>query len=102
MTHLIKGLAGTLVPYSIRVNGLAPGLFPSDLAADLINAAGETGQDPSTEGAFPKTFIPAERIGSTADMAGTVLYMASAAGAYLNGCVHLIDGGRVGLLPGTY
>lgn len=102
VSHLIKGLAGTLVPYSIRVNGLAPGLFPSDLAADLIATGGEAKQDPSTEGAFSKSFIPAERLGSTADMAGTVLYMASAAGAYLNGCINVLDGGRITQLPGTY
>ncbi|KAF7189223.1 Short-chain dehydrogenase/reductase SAT3 [Pseudocercospora fuligena] len=101
-THLIKGLSGTLVPYRIRVNGLAPGLFPSDLAAGLISAAGETKQDPSTEGAYSRDFIPAERVGSTADMAGTVLYMAGQAGAYLNGNITVIDGGRISQIPSTY
>ncbi|TKA80543.1 hypothetical protein B0A55_02003 [Friedmanniomyces simplex] len=48
-THLVKGLAGALVPYSIRVNGLAPGLFPSDLAAGLIEALGAGGEDPTKE-----------------------------------------------------
>lgn len=102
-THLIKCLSGTLVPYSIRVNGLAPGLFPSDLAASIIAAGGGSkDQDPSTVGAFPKSFIPAERLGATADMAGTVLYLASAAGAYLNGNITVIDGGRITALPSTY
>ncbi|CZT21822.1 related to 3-oxoacyl-[acyl-carrier-protein] reductase [Ramularia collo-cygni] len=102
VTHLVKYLSGALIPYSIRVNALAPGLFPSDLAASLIAKGGETQQDPSTEGAFPKSFQPSTRLGSTADMAGTVLYMASAAGAFLNGCIHLIDGGKLGQLPATY
>ncbi|KAK5128305.1 hypothetical protein LTR85_002972 [Meristemomyces frigidus] len=101
-THLVKGLSGTLVPYSIRVNAIAPGLFPSDLAAGLIAGGGAGEKDPTEEGAFEKDFIPAERTGKTEDMAGTVLYMASAAGAYLNGNITVLDGGRVSQLPGTY
>lgn len=101
-THLVKCLAGSLVPHSIRVNGLAPGLFPSDLAAGLIASGGETKQDPSTQGAYPTTFIPAERLGSTADMAGTMIWMASAAGAYLNGNITVLDGGRLAIMPATY
>lgn len=83
-THLVKCLSGALVPYSIRVNALAPGLFPSDLADALITAAGKPQGDPSVQGAYDKSFIPAQRLGSTADMAGTVMYMASQAGAYLS------------------
>jgi NAD(P)-dependent dehydrogenase (short-subunit alcohol dehydrogenase family) len=90
------------VPYSIRVNAIAPGLFPSDLAAGLIAQGGKTDKDPSEEGAFDKSFIPAERLGSADDMAGTVLYMASAAGAYMNGNIQVVDGGRIALLNGTY
>lgn len=101
-THLVKHLAGTLVPYSIRVNAVAPGLFPSDLAAGLIARGGANKEDPTEEGAFSKDFIPAERLGRTEDMAGTVLYMASAAGAYLNGNITVLDGGRVSQLPSTY
>ncbi|KAI7720072.1 NAD(P)-binding protein [Hortaea werneckii] len=91
-THLVKHLAGTLVPYSIRVNAIAPGLFPSDLAAGLIARANTDGRDATGYGAFGKDFIPAERLGRTEDMAGTVLYMASAAGAYLNGNITVLDG----------
>ncbi|RMY59779.1 hypothetical protein D0865_01886 [Hortaea werneckii] len=101
-THLVKHLAGTLVPYSIRVNAIAPGLFPSDLAAGLIARANTDGGDATGYGAFGKDFIPAERLGRTEDMAGTVLYMASAAGAYLNGNITVLDGGRISQLPGTY
>jgi NAD(P)-dependent dehydrogenase (short-subunit alcohol dehydrogenase family) len=101
-THLVKTLAGTLAPYSIRVNAIAPGLFPSDLAAGLIAQGGETGQDPTEEGAFEKSFIPAQRLGKTDDIVGTVLYMSSAAGSYLNGNIQVLDGGRISQLPGTY
>ncbi|KAK4570118.1 hypothetical protein LTR86_002198 [Recurvomyces mirabilis] len=100
-THMVKQLAGALVPYSIRVNALAPGLFPSDLAAGII-ASGGANKEPTEEGAFEKTFIPAERLGKSEDMIGTVLYMASAAGAYLNGNITVLDGGRITQLPATY
>jgi len=101
-THLIKGLSGVLVPYSIRVNGIAPGLFPSDLATPLIAKGPKKTEDPTEEGAFAKNFIPAERLGRESDMAGTVLYMASPAGAYLNGVINVLDGGRISQLPATY
>jgi len=58
--------------------------------------------DPTKDGAFDKNYIPATRIGSEEDMAGTALYLASRAGAYLNGLSLVIDGGRLSVLPSTY
>ena len=46
--------------------------------------------------------LPAGRIGTEEDMEGTILYMASRAGAYLNGKIMLIDGGRLSMLPSAY
>ena len=100
-THLIKHLAGTLAPFSIRVNGIAPGLFPSDLAESLIAGVDAKG-DPGEEGSIDQAIIPAARIGVESDMVGSVMYIASWAGAYLNGNVTVLDGGRVSQLPGTY
>ena len=54
------------------------------------------------DGVFPKDKIPAQRAGTDEDMGGTVLYLASRAGAYCNGHVMVIDGGRLGIMPGTY
>jgi len=63
-----------------------------------LSGAGEGGGPPT----FPRTFIPAERPGSEEDMFGTCLYLASRAGAYLNGNVIVLDGGRLSILPSTY
>jgi NAD(P)-dependent dehydrogenase (short-subunit alcohol dehydrogenase family) len=79
-------------------NSISSGLtiatvFPSELSAPLLVA---------NNGAFPKTFIPLEKTGDEQDMAGTILYLASRAGAYLNGLILVIDGGRLTLLPNSY
>lgn len=101
-TQTVKHLAGTLAEYEIRVNALAPGLFPSDLSDALISQFVDKGTDPTTEGVLPKTHTPAQRTGSEDDMAGTVLYLASRAAAYLNGNITVIDGGRTSQLPASY
>lgn len=84
------------------MNGIAPGLFPSELAAGLIAQGGDTGKDPTEDGAYDTSFIPGQRLGRTGDMAGALIYLASAAGAYINGNIQVMDGGRIGILNGTY
>ncbi|KAF2098192.1 dehydrogenase with different specificitie [Rhizodiscina lignyota] len=95
--HLIKMLSIYLGPHKIRANALAPGLFPSDISAPLL-----AGKDGTQEGAFPANFIPAEKTGDDQDMAGAILYLTSRAGAYLNGNILVIDGGRMGVLNTSY
>lgn len=97
VTHLTKMLASYLGPHKIRVNALAPGLFPSDISARIME-----GKDATREGAFPTNFIPNQKAGDEEDMGGTILYMVSRAGAYLNGSIVLIDGGRCGVLNTSY
>ncbi|RDW75278.1 hypothetical protein BP6252_06420 [Coleophoma cylindrospora] len=91
VTHLTKQLSTGLVPYEIRVNSIAPGLFPSDMAAGLIG-----------DGNLPKSKVPLERAGSEEDMAGAVLFLTSKAGAYVSGNILLIDGGRLSIHPAAY
>jgi NAD(P)-dependent dehydrogenase (short-subunit alcohol dehydrogenase family) len=51
---------------------------------------------------WAKDFVPEERAGDQEDLAGAVLFLVSRAGAYINGNVLVTDGGRLGVLPGTY
>ncbi|EUC43153.1 hypothetical protein COCMIDRAFT_7383 [Bipolaris oryzae ATCC 44560] len=97
VTHMMKMLATSLVPYRIRCNVLAPGIFPSDMTTGIIG-----GLNPLQSGTLDKNVIPAERAGCEQDIAGAVLWMAGLAGAYLNGSVVVVDGGRLGMLTSTY
>ncbi|KAF2028992.1 NAD(P)-binding protein [Setomelanomma holmii] len=97
VTHMMKMMATAFVPFRIRCNVLAPGLFPSELAGGIIGSL-----KPGETGGVDVSVILAERTGMEEDFAGAVLYMTSRAGGYLNGCVILVDGGRLGMLPSTY
>jgi len=97
---LVKTLATKLGPEGVRVNALAPGLYVSEMTAG--NDQVKEGMRPDEEGALPKHITPEGRMGGEEDMAATALYMIGSGGAYLSGSVLLTDGGRLGLLPGTY
>ena len=99
--HLTKQLATTLTAYDIRANVLAPGLYFSEMTQGMYAAQGKT-EIHNIEGTFKKDFIPATRSGDEEDMAGVILWLASRAGAYINGCVVVTDGGRLGVLPASY
>lgn len=79
--HMTKCLATWFANYGIRVNGLAPGIFPSEMTPELM------ARFSSADGKVPRAFIPAERFGRDEDLAGTLIYLASKAGAFLSGNV---------------
>jgi NAD(P)-dependent dehydrogenase (short-subunit alcohol dehydrogenase family) len=81
--HLTKVLAKRLARDSITVNAIAPGPFESQMTKWML----EQFQD-----SLEKQ-CPLRRIGSPADMAGVAIYLASRAGAYVNGVVIPVDGG---------
>jgi NAD(P)-dependent dehydrogenase (short-subunit alcohol dehydrogenase family) len=80
--HLTRHLAKHLAP-SVTVNAIAPGPFESKMMAATLDAFGD--QIAAT--------TPMKRIGRPDDMAGTALFLASRAGAYLTGTVIPVDGG---------
>lgn len=100
-THATKQLAVVLPTWGIRANCLAPGLFPSEMSAPIVRGYGG---DPGSGESVPidKNAVPLGRTGDESDMAGTILYMVSRAGAYCNGNVVVVDGGRLGTAPATY
>lgn len=88
-TLLGKSLANLLAPFGIRSNVIAPGRFPSEM----------------TEGAaveFPVSKVPAGVPGQYDDIAGMILYLVGRGGAYVNGAVNVVDGGRLSVMPATF
>jgi NAD(P)-dependent dehydrogenase (short-subunit alcohol dehydrogenase family) len=59
-------------------------------------------RDPGTENFDDVHYIPARRFGSEEEMAGSVLYLASRAGAFCNGLMLLNDGGRTAVMNSEY
>ncbi len=81
--HLTRVLAIKLGARNITVNAVAPGPFESKMmewTLEQHRAEIEAG-------------CPLKRIGQPADMAGVAIYLASRAGAYVNGAVIPVDGG---------
>ncbi|KAL8879077.1 MAG: hypothetical protein Q9198_003243 [Flavoplaca austrocitrina] len=99
VTHLAKCLATGFQEFGIRVNTLAPGLFPSELAAPLIEKYNGFADE---DGKIDRKRLPEERSGTEEDITGTMLYLVSRAGAYNNGNVCVVDGGMVSVMPASY
>ncbi|CEJ80713.1 Putative Pc22g02220 protein [[Torrubiella] hemipterigena] len=89
--HLVRLLAAKFRHQYVRVVGINPGFVPSKM-----NPIGE--EDNIFSSLFDK--VPAKRAGNESDMAGTVLYAASRAGAYVDGVSLCVDGGRILLANG--
>ncbi|KAH6672046.1 hypothetical protein B0J14DRAFT_85769 [Halenospora varia] len=85
--HLGRNLAIELGPRNITTNIVAPGFFPSKLAAGLIDRLGGTTE---LEEANPR-----KRLGQPEDIAGVMVYLCSPAGSYINGVDIDVDGGAV-------
>jgi NAD(P)-dependent dehydrogenase (short-subunit alcohol dehydrogenase family) len=80
--QLTRHLAKRLAP-EITVNAIAPGPFESKMMAATLEAFGEQ----------IARSAPLKRIGRPDDVAGTAIFLASRAGAYLTGAVIPVDGG---------
>lgn len=88
--HLTRALAGHLGRRHVTVNTIAPGPFPSKMMKATLKRSGEAIAAASALG----------RIGQPADVAGTVLYLASRAGAFTTGALIVLDGGQL-VAPAT-
>ena len=96
--HLVKVLATYLVDFQIRVNGIAPGLYMSEIVSYHMGINGDATQ----EGAVSKDKVPMLRAGGEMDMAGAALFLTSPAGGYIDGNILVTDGGKMGIVPGSY
>jgi NAD(P)-dependent dehydrogenase (short-subunit alcohol dehydrogenase family) len=82
---MARHMAAHLVSEHITINSIAPGPFESKMMAYRLD-------DPDSR-RMVEASVPRKRLGSPEDIAGTVIFLASRAGAYTTGSVIPVDGG---------
>jgi gluconate 5-dehydrogenase len=87
LVTLTKDLAVKLAPFGIRVNGLAPGPFLTDMMDHML-------EDPERYRGFRQR-IPLDRAGEEDDIKGAAVFLASAASQYVTGHTLVVDGGMM-------
>lgn len=86
LTQLTRTMALELARYQIRVNGIAPGYFATDINRGFFDT--EPGR------ALMKR-IPQRRLGELTDLDGPLLLLASDASRYMTGTTLVVDGGHL-------
>jgi 3-oxoacyl-[acyl-carrier protein] reductase len=82
---LTKSVAKELASRNILINAVAPGFIETDMTAAMTDEARKA----------MGTQIPLERLGTPADIAAMVAFLASEHAAYITGQVLVVDGGLV-------
>jgi NAD(P)-dependent dehydrogenase (short-subunit alcohol dehydrogenase family) len=86
LTQLTRNMALELARYRIRVNGIAPGYFNTDISHGLFAT-------PAGEALIKR--IPQRRLGEFADLEGPLLLLACDASRYMTGATLVVDGGHL-------
>lgn len=85
IVNLTRELATQWARLGVRVNAIAPGWFPSEMAADMVGT--EDGQK------FIRRRTPMGRSGNPEELLGALLLLASDASSYMTGQIIAVDGG---------
>lgn len=90
-THLSRMLATTFTQVKVRVNIIAPGVFPSEMTVGASDGDNKSSTDMSSSN-------PAGRKGMETDMGATILFLAGKGGVFFNEQIMYPDGGTCTIL----
>ena len=87
---LTQAMAAEWAEHNIQVNAIGPGYMTTELTRALV-------KDEKFD-AWMKARTPARRWGTPDDLAGTAIFLASAASNYVNGHIIYVDGGILAVM----
>lgn len=90
MKMLTQGMAAEWAEHNIQVNAIGPGYMATEMNSTLM-------ENPTFD-AWVKGRTPARRWGKPEELAGTAIYLASAASNFLNGQIIYVDGGLMAVV----
>jgi len=82
---LTRQMAVEWAPYGIRVNAVCPGVIDTPMLRVM--------DDPAAGEAYLRTAVPLRRLGTAAEVAAVIAFLASDEAAYLTGTSVTVDGG---------
>lgn len=84
-THLSRMMATVFTDVKVRVNVIAPGIFPSEMTVGSSDKDNKSSTDMKSEN-------PAGRKGKDSDMAATILFLVGKGGVFFNEQIMYPDG----------
>lgn len=86
INQMMRVMAREWAPYSVTVNAIAPGYIETDLTQDYLSKGDNR--------AKLEKMVPAGRLGTTWELTGPALFLASRHASFITGHVLYVDGGR--------